>query len=178
MKKFALFTLLTVMALGCDSGETPAETAVKNQKDPTELNARTAAGDLDFKNAMFEHYGATVVYGANGLITITYPNEKKLIVEATSDPNTVFIEGSALNEARYRLTYDPDPSKSAYHRLSYTTLRLPVNPCGLHPANETFGQCFVREFEAFCDGFMGCASIATNPIAVSAGITAHCALCT
>ena len=52
-----------------------------------------------------------------------------------------------------------------------------ANPCSQHPANETFNECFKREIEAYCDGFVGCVSLALYPISISILIAAHCAAC-
>ncbi|MBD3582199.1 hypothetical protein [Flavobacterium selenitireducens] len=180
MKKLSA-AFLILLALGCESGDHPVSTSGQKTNssvsEPGADYARTSQGDLDFKNAMRERYGASTEFGSHGLITITYPDQKKLYIASTQDPNIVIIEGSAINDGKYKLVYDADETKSPDQRLSITTMRLPVNPCVNHPINETFGQCFVREFQAFCDGFTGCAAIATNPVGVSAAIGAHCALC-
>lgn len=168
--------MLLIFAFGCDSADNSGQNSPTASANNSDTYSRTTEGDLDFKTAMRERYGATTEFSSN-LITITYPDQKKLLIASTEDPNIVIIEGSAVNDGQYKLTYDPDGNKSPDQRLAISTLRLPVNPCEYHPINETFGQCFVREFEAFCDGFTGCAAIATNPVAVSAGISAHCALC-
>lgn len=52
-----------------------------------------------------------------------------------------------------------------------------VSPCDEHPTVEEFNDCFVREWEEFCDGFIGCVTQATHPMIVAAIIAGHCAAC-
>ncbi len=45
---------------------------------------------------------------------------------------------------------------------------------GPRKENETFNQCFARNWTSFCDGFVGCVAEATNPIVVAAAIAIEC----
>lgn len=49
-----------------------------------------------------------------------------------------------------------------------------IDSHGLNPRYETFEECFVREWQDFCDDFVSCVAQATNPIPVAIAIAIHC----
>jgi hypothetical protein len=134
-----------------------------------------------------------------GSFKFTYPDGRNLIVKKEND---VYIaNGTRINNKSFTVSLD-DGEESITERLKFidneinTTITkeefistvndysklsneflLTRSPCDNHPSDESFDDCFAREFQEFCDGFLGCVALATNPVLISAVIAGHCAAC-
>ncbi len=87
--------------------------------------------------------------------------------------------GSALKDKVYNfneLKFDTEQPSRAFSDIENNNY-LNRSTCDQHAGGEDFNDCFSREFGEFCDGFLGCLSLATNPAIISGVIAVHCLVC-
>lgn len=187
--KLNIILSVVVMVFACSSENnegTPLDhqAEISNEQIIEKLNSRLGVKTLDLGNGNFE---------------FTYPDGRSLIL-ANKNGN-YFINGTRINNQTILIALQ-DNSKPITERLEFTDASngtllgkkqfismvndysklsagssLVMRPCNQHPSNESFDDCFSREWDEFCDGFLGCVAQATNPVIIAAVIAGHCAAC-
>lgn len=119
-------------------------------------------------------------------MVIKYNDGREAVITQTAS-GTYEAKGTKLNNQTLSLNYLPISKNDEFEITNLTfNMNTEVNsdgkttfaaPCSQHPSNEEFDDCFLREWKAFCDGFVGCFAQATNPHAVALAIAIHCVSC-
>lgn len=182
--KLTFTFILSLFIFGCSNDN------VEDIENETEIANNQM---IDLLNSKF---GVVTTDLGNGGFKFTYPNGKFLTTSSTE--NSIIVTGTRLNNEI--IDFDKlsaneinnlNNSKSQYflNAINKQTFISNVNnnsnleqglyarPCDEHPSDEEFDDCFEREWDEFCDGFVGCVAQATNPVLIAAVVAGHCAAC-
>lgn len=182
ISKIAFSIILSLTFFACDTEETNT-----NLENESELANKQMIELLNSKLGI-----ETTI--ENGDFKFTYPDGRFLL--AISSNENITISGTRINNETLvfnKLSQDEiiDSSNpdvllksikkqdfiSTVNDVSNLKIGLVARPCNQHPSNEDFDDCFKREWDEFCDGFIGCLAQATNPVLIAAVIAGHCAAC-
>ncbi|WP_396188431.1 hypothetical protein [Flavobacterium sp.] len=142
----------------------------------TTLLINTLSYGQDFEKFITERYKAKVEMINKSDFNIIYSDGKVLIAKKQSD-GSYKVTGSKINNNSFVISQNEGKFDESNPASNFRINATMANPCGQHPAGETFNQCFKREWADFCDGFVGCVAQATNPVGVALVIAAHCVAC-
>lgn len=145
----------------------------RNEKNIS-MNARNSSGDSDLVNSLRARYNIETQVNEDGSYVLHYADGTFLDVKPTSE-STCIISGSKTPGLVMEIHHIENDNFE--FDVKQDTNGLLAKPCAQHPKNESFNQCFKREWSEFCDGLIGCVAQATNPLPVAAAISLHCALC-
>lgn len=127
-----------------------------------------------FSELVAQKYSARVSYLNETDFTIVYSDSTRIIARKLN--GSYVIEGDHIGENRYTIT-ELDVSEDA-SPLEHVSIEIAArNPCGSHPKNEAFSDCFVREWRDFCDSWISCLAQAIKPVEIAIAITIHCLAC-
>jgi len=109
-------------------------------------------------------HGAYRILFTNGL--------EMLVTPISNDKGSEFlIAGSVMGERLMRIKIDVTNDVVLPEHITFADVTpdyLNIQALVLRNPGETFNQCFVREWNDFCDGFLGCMALATHPVAIGA----------
>lgn len=142
--------------------------------------------DPDLLREIKSRYGADITFEDNSF-KITYDDGSDLVLTEETNGNYI-IKGSKINYNVIQVNYLPSSYETDNIEVNNFTFKVlnenenynrttSAAPCGQHPGNEGFNECFAREWSDFCDGVIGCVTQFTSPHIVAAIIAAHCATC-
>ena len=181
MKTLKIFILLLLFFCSCSQNE----------------NITQAEHQANLLNYIEKNYNVQVTSTVNGY-KLKYTDSRYLLIENLDDKT--IISGTKINNDKFELSID-EGNSPIYKRIdpyfqkenngnnkqnfiltvnSYQNLNgsLTMNkPCDEHPSEEEFDDCFEREWDEFCDGFIGCMAQITNGPLIAAVIAIHCAAC-
>lgn len=183
--KFSIVAFLSFFIISC------SEDSIDQSFEQNDTDANKEMVEL-----LESKYGVTTKISDNGNFQFTYPDGR--ILNATITNESVIISGTRLNKTTLELqkltkeeidnytnsrdnyflnSVEKEDFISTINNVSNLEIGLYKRPCDEHPSNEEFDDCFKREWDEFCDGFVGCLAQATNPVLVAAVIAGHCAAC-
>ena len=99
-------------------------------------------------------------------------NNKSFILPEFNERDFSDFEGSNLQKF-----FRSNVGLDLLNQLANNNLERPNQRIQKCVSGETFDQCFVREAEEFCDGFVGCAAIFIFPEIIVPLIASYCAGC-
>lgn len=166
----ALFVGL--FAIGCSRNEE----SVIVQNEP--LNKETKVVQKELKESLKHRYGIDVTLNEKGNYVFNYSDGKK--IEIIEDDGFYSVQGDKIPNKILEIKVDEIPLGKEYEMVSFSIKDENVvldNPCDQHSKNESFSDCFAREWKDFCDGVIGCTAQITHPKEVAIAIAIHCATC-
>lgn len=132
---------------------------------------------------MKSRFGDDFTKNEEGSFTFIYEDGKKLEVTPNND-ETLLMTGSKISNRIFNVNKMQNLTSADEMEYSFDVIKdfesnqgVLLRPCEQHPAGESFNQCFKREWNEFCDAFVGCVAQATNPVLIASVIAAHCAAC-
>lgn len=181
--KLTIFSILgaTLLGLGlysCSNDDTTGVNELEKTNVSKNANRKVTDNDAikDFTLAIKMKYNAEVIMIDELNTLIKYEDNKELYIIKESE-DSFLMKGSKINDKTFSVTL----SKNQTIPYEFTEIKdgntVTFNPCSEHPKGEKFNDCFKREFSDFCDGLVGCLSLAVFPWHISAVIAAHCLAC-
>ncbi len=168
MKKNFFIMITSILLLSC-SGTDREIAEVSNIEHARQYATMTEGFHDDFIAAAESKYGAVAKLNDENSYTLSYENGKELNIKLLSGKKAL-ISGSFINDSELEIIFDPE-------EIEEPEITVVHSACSEHPKNESFNQCFKREWDDFCDGIVGCVTQAVKPIMVAALISAHCLTC-
>lgn len=190
-KSLHLFTVLMAFCL--------ISYSCSQEEDLNEKSQKLVEANQQLANILSEKYGIETINLEDGNFRFKYPDER--ILQVNNEGGEVILTGSRINNEIFKIRMADENKASSYQlefldensrkTISKQRFISAVNsssnivnsgfkaaaPCDEHISNETFDECFKKEWDDFCDGMAGCVAQAVNPVFVAAVIAGHCAAC-
>lgn len=184
--KLFTFTLISLFAFSCSDHEinnptisvNEVTTKPQNEATTNKVSAKSEA-DIDLAEVTKKKYNADIEFNDDGSYTIIFSDGRDIKISLASN-NHYLMTGTRMPGVTidvYHVKDDIFEFEVLEDLYGYFESSATAKPCAQHPKGESFNNCFKREWNEFCDGFIGCVAQATNPIKVAAVIAAHCATC-
>lgn len=178
--KISFIFLLTLIIASCsqDDAVTENQAEIADKQMIELLNSKLGVETtIEKGNYKFTYpdgpYLLANTLGENITVSGTRINNKTFIFEKLNQNEII----DTTNPYVFLNTVNKQDFISTVNNLSNLEIGLYARPCDEHPSNEEFDDCFEREWDEFCDGFVGCVAQATNPVLIAAVIAGHCAAC-
>jgi hypothetical protein len=168
MKNLVFVIFLVTILIACNKSE------IQPDMSSSEKNM-----DKKISLMLKEKYGIKeITQTIDGSYIFVYENRNELVAIPNGE-NSFILKGSKLGNKIMKIYKSNEISEIPYQLsvISNDNTILSDNPCSQHPKNESFDQCFKREWNAFCDDFVSCIAQITNPMPIVIAISIHCKIC-